>query len=179
MKKKLKEKVILIGMPGSGKTTIGKLLAQEYNCSFCDMDDYINEISQKSIAELFLEGEHVFRNYETQACREISTSDKTVISTGGGVIKKDINIEILKEVGIILFINRPIEKILEDININSRPLLQDGKEKLYNLYNERINLYKNAADIEILNDKSLNDAVYNIKNAVNKNFKFEFNEKII
>ncbi|MCC0633364.1 shikimate kinase [Clostridioides sp. ZZV15-6388] len=174
-----KEKVILIGMPGSGKTTIGKLLSQEYNCSFCDMDDYINKISQKSIAGLFLEGEDVFRNYETQACRELSASDKTVVSTGGGVIKKDINIEILKEVGIILFINRPIEKILEDININSRPLLQDGKEKLYNLYNERINLYKNAADIEILNDKSLNDAVYNIKNAINKNFKFEFNEKII
>ncbi len=85
---KTKEKLILIGMPGSGKTTIGKLLAKEYNCSFCDMDDYIIQISQKSIAELFSEGEDIFRNYETQACRELSISDKTVISTGGGVIKR-------------------------------------------------------------------------------------------
>ncbi|EQG76667.1 shikimate kinase family protein [Clostridioides difficile DA00165] len=120
---KTKEKLILIGMPGSGKTTIGKLLAKEYNCSFCDMDDYIIQI----IAELFSEGEDIFRNYETQACRELSISDKTVISTGGGVIKKDVNMEILKETGIIIFIDRPIQKILEDININSRPLLKTEK----------------------------------------------------
>ncbi len=50
--------------------------------------------------------------------------------------------EILKETGIIIFIDRPIQKILEDININSRPL-KNGKDRLYNLYNERINLYKN------------------------------------
>lgn len=113
----------------------------------------------------------------TQACRELSISDKTVISTGGGVIKKDINMEILKETGIIIFIDRPIQKILEDININSRPLLKNGKDRLYNLYNERINLYKKFSDIEILNDKSLNNAVYNITNAVSENFKFDFKEK--
>ncbi|MDX5728118.1 shikimate kinase, partial [Clostridioides difficile] len=64
---KTKEKLILIGMPGSGKTTIGKLLAKEYNCSFCDMYDYIIQISKNSIAELFSEGEDIFRNYETNA----------------------------------------------------------------------------------------------------------------
>lgn len=174
---KTKEKLILIGMPGSGKTTIGKLLAREYNCSFCDMDDYIVKIAQKSIAELFSEGEDIFRNYETQACEELSISNKAVISTGGGVIKKDVNMEILKETGIIIFIDRPIQKILEDININSRPLLENGKDRLYNLYNERINLYKKFSDIEILNDKSLNTAVYNIINAVSEKFKFEFKEK--
>ncbi|MCC0684466.1 shikimate kinase [Clostridioides sp. ZZV14-6345] len=174
---KVKEKLILIGMPGSGKTTIGKLLAQEYNCSFCDMDDYISQISQKSITELFSEGEGVFRDYETQACKELSISDKTVVSTGGGVIKKNVNMDILKETGIIVFINRPIQRILEDININSRPLLKNGKDRLYNLYNERINLYKRFSDIEILNDKSLNNAVYNITNEISKNFKFAFKEK--
>lgn len=174
---KPKEKLILIGMPGSGKTTIGKLLAQEYNCSFCDMDDYISEISQKSIAELFSEGEDVFRDYETQACKELSISDKTVVSTGGGVIKKDANMEILKETGVVIFIDRPVQKILEDININSRPLLKNGKDRLYNLYDERISLYKKFSDIEILNDKSLSNAIYNITNAISDNFKFEFKEK--
>ncbi|HBG5342880.1 TPA: shikimate kinase [Clostridioides difficile] len=174
---KTKEKLILIGMPGSGKTTIGQLLAKEYNCSFCDMDDYIIQISKKSISELFSKGEDIFRDYETQACRELSISDKTVVSTGGGVIKKDVNMEILKETGVIIFIDRPIQKILEDININSRPLLKNGKDRLYNLYNERINLYKKFSDIEILNDKSLNNAVYNITNAISENFKFEFKEK--
>ncbi|MER0279235.1 shikimate kinase [Clostridioides difficile] len=174
---KPKEKLILIGMPGSGKTTIGKLLAQEYNCSFCDMDDYISEISQKSIAELFSEGEDVFRDYETQACKELSISDKTVVSTGGGVIKKDANMEILKETGIVIFIDRPVQKILEDININSRPLLKNGKDRLYNLYDERISLYKKFSDIEILNDKSLSNAIYNITNVISDNFKFEFKEK--
>ncbi|MCC0700259.1 shikimate kinase [Clostridioides sp. ZZV15-6383] len=174
---KVKEKLILIGMPGSGKTTIGKLLAQEYNCSFCDMDDYISQISQKSITELFSEGEGVFRDYETQACKELSISDKTVVSTGGGVIKKNVNMDILKETGIIVFINRPIQRILEDININPRPLLKNGKDRLYNLYNERINLYKRFSDIEILNDKSLNNAVYNITNEISENFEFAFKEK--
>ena len=64
-----RDKIILIGMPGSGKTTIGKILAKELNYNFYDMDDYIEETSKKSIKELFEKSEENFRNIETEACR--------------------------------------------------------------------------------------------------------------
>lgn len=66
---------------------------------------------------------------------------------------------------------------MEDININLRLLLKNGKDRLYNFYNERINFYKKFLDIEILNDKLLNNVVYNIINVVSENFKFDFKEK--
>lgn len=154
-----RDKIILIGMPGSGKTTIGKILAKELNYNFYDMDDYIEETSKKSIKELFEKSEDEFRNIETEACRELSLKKRCVISTGGGVVKKDINIKILRESGIIVFINRPTEKILEDVDISKRPLLKNGKERLYKLYDERFCKYKNSCHIEVLNEGFLRDAI--------------------
>ncbi|MBT9832285.1 shikimate kinase [Clostridium baratii] len=154
-----RDKIILIGMPGSGKTTIGKILAKELNYNFYDMDDYIEETSKKSIKELFEKSEDEFRNIETEACRELSLKKRCVISTGGGVVKRDINIEILRESGIIVFINRPTEKILEDVDISKRPLLKNGKERLYKLYDERFCKYKNSCHIEVLNEGFLRDAI--------------------
>lgn len=158
-----RDKIILIGMPGSGKTTIGKILAKELNYNFYDMDDYIEDISKKSIKELFEKSENEFRNIETEACRELSLKKRCVISTGGGVVKRDINIEILRKSGIIVFINRPTEKILEDVDISKRPLLKNGKERLYKLYDERFYKYKNSCHIEVLNEGFLRDAIDLIK----------------
>ena len=67
--------------------------------------------------------------------------------------------EILSKTGTIFFINRPIEKILEDVNISVRPLLKDNKEKIYELYRSRIDLYKKYAGIEIKNDGDLNEVI--------------------
>lgn len=154
-----RDKVVLIGMPGCGKTTFGKVLANELKYNFIDMDDYVEEISNKSIKDLFAESEDVFRNWETEACRQLVNKKKVIISSGGGVIKKSENINILKKESIIVFIDRPVDNIAEDVEVSTRPLLKDGKEALYKLYNERYELYKNAADIIIVNNGFIKDVI--------------------
>ena len=157
--KSLKNNIVLIGMPGCGKTTVGKVLSKKLKYKFCDMDSYIQQISKKTIKELFELGEENFRDWETKACEELAKLNNTIIASGGGVVKREKNIEILKKNCTILFIDRPVERILNDVDINSRPLLKDGKEKLYNLYDERYELYKKAADIRILNKGYLRDTI--------------------
>ena len=166
--KNLKSNIALIGMPGCGKTTVGKVLAKKLGYKFCDMDSYIQEISKKTIKELFEHGEENFRDWETKACEELSRCNKTIIASGGGVVKREKNIEILKKSCTILFIDRPVERIINDVDINSRPLLKDGKERLYNLYDERYELYKKAADIQILNKGYLRDTIDIIINILNE-----------
>ncbi|EEH96926.1 MULTISPECIES: shikimate kinase [Clostridium] len=151
--------ILLIGMPGCGKSTIGEELANKINYDFCDMDKYIEEISNSTVKELFNISEEYFRDYETLACKELSNKSKIIISSGGGVIKRKKNIDFFKDKGIIIFIDRPIEDILKDIDTSSRPLLSDGKSKLYNLYSERYNLYNNYCEIKIVNDTTIEETI--------------------
>ena len=153
----MKRKIVIIGMPGSGKTTIGKILSKELNLKFYDMDEYIQETRSKTIMELFENGEDYFRDIETEACRELADKSNVLISTGGGVVKRKENIDILKEDSIIIFLDRPVEKILEDVDVSKRPLLKDGKEKVLHLYKERYELYRAAADKIVVNDSTMND----------------------
>lgn len=157
--KEIKDKVVLIGMPGCGKSTLGKVLAREINYNFYDMDDYVKQITNKDIPELFAKGEEVFRDWETTACKELVNKKRVVISSGGGVVKRNENIQLLREKSIIIFIDRPLENIAEDIEVSTRPLLKDGKEKLYKLYEERYELYKKAAHIIVCNDGYAKDAI--------------------
>ena len=151
--------ILLIGMPGCGKSTIGEELANKINYDFCDMDKYIEEISNSTVKELFNISEEYFRDYETLACKELSNKSKIIISSGGGVIKRKKNIDYFKDKGIIIFIDRPIEDILKDVDTSSRPLLSDGKSKLYNLYSERYNLYNNYCEIKIVNDTTIEETI--------------------
>ena len=151
--------ILLIGMPGCGKSTIGEELANKINYDFCDMDKYIEEISNSTVKELFNISEEYFRDYETLACKELSNKSKIIISSGGGVIKRKKNIDFCKDKGIIIFIDRHIEDILKDIDTSSRPLLSDGKSKLYNLYSERYNLYNNYCEIKIVNDTTIEETI--------------------
>lgn len=167
----LKDKVLLIGMPGCGKTTIGKLLAKELNYNFYDMDEYIEKIANKTIVDLFKEGEEVFRMWETKACRELSNKERSIISSGGGIVKRNVNIEIFKNKSVILFIDRPVENIVQDVNVSTRPLLKDGTFKIYELYNERYNLYRDAADIIIDNKGEIKEFVDTAKNMINEKIK--------
>lgn len=151
--------ILLIGMPGCGKSTIGELLSKKINYNFYDMDKYIEEISNSTVKELFSISEENFRDYETKACKELSNKEKIVISSGGGVIKKKENIDFFKNKGKIIFIDRPIENILKDVDTESRPLLSDGKSKLYSLYSERYNLYNDYCDVKIVNDKTIGETL--------------------
>lgn len=162
----MKDKVVIIGMPGSGKTTIGKILGRELDLKFYDMDEYIQERTSKSILELFENGEDYFRNIETDMCRELSKEKKVLISTGGGVVKKKENIDVLKKDALIIFLDRPVEKILEDVDVSKRPLLKDGKERVINLYNERYELYKKYADEIVVNDADMIEVIERLKNVI-------------
>ena len=162
----MKDKVVIIGMPGSGKTTIGKILGRELDLKFYDMDEYIQERTSKSILELFENGEDYFRNIETDMCRELSKEKNVLISTVGGVVKKKENIDALKKDALIIFLDRPVEKILEDVDVSKRPLLKDGKERVINLYNERYELYKKYADEIVVNDSDMIEVIERLKNVI-------------
>jgi shikimate kinase len=154
--------IVLIGMPGSGKTTVGKILYRRLGLKFVDVDEYIEEESGKSIPELFSVSENHFRNVESESIRKLSMGNSSVIATGGGGIKNDINIKELKKNGIVVFIDRPLENIASDVEISKRPLLKEGVQKLYDLYDERYEIYKKHSDIHVLNDKKIDDVVERI-----------------
>ena len=154
--------IVIIGMPGSGKTTVGLLLSEKLNMKFVDMDEYIKIMENKSISEMFAISEEYFRNVESKCAQILGKKSSLVIATGGGIVKRRENIDYLKKNSLIVFLNRPPERIIKDIDITTRPLLKEGKDKVYTLYNERLHLYKKYCTIEVLNDKTLNDAVNEI-----------------
>jgi len=154
--------IVLIGMPGAGKTTIGKMLYEKLELKFVDMDEFIVKESGKTIPELFDVGESHFRDVESRAVKKLSMGKSSIIATGGGVIKNKKNIEELKKQGIIIFIDRPLENIAGDVEISKRPLLKEGVQKLYDLYEERYELYKKHSDFHVMNDCEIEDVVEKI-----------------
>ena len=102
---------------------------------------------------MFAVSEEYFRDAETRAAQELAKRRGLVVACGGGVIKRDVNIKILKRTGVVIFLDRSPDDIVTDVDVASRPLLKDGKQKVYDLYDERIALYRSAADYTIVNDK--------------------------
>ena len=149
---KLQNNIILIGMPGSGKTTTGKLLAQKLGFDFLDMDDVIEKSEGMKISEIFkLEGEEYFRNLETSLLESLLEKENLILSTGGGVILFNNNYELLKKIGKIVYLKILPDKIYERIKEDkTRPLLLDVdlKKKLNELFKKREEYYKRA-DFEI------------------------------
>ncbi len=162
---KMNKNIVLIGMPGSGKTTVGKIVAEKLGYEFCDADD---EIVARfgEIPKLFERGEDYFRQCETACVKDIAKRAQTVIATGGGVIVRDENIDALKQNGIIVFLNRSVENILKDVVTETRPLLADGKDRLYGLYDSRIELYNKYADIVIDSNKELGNVIDDILKSI-------------
>ena len=140
---KNKRNIVLIGMPSSGKTTIGNLLSNVINKNLIDTDKLIEEKIGMSIKEYINSfGEESFRKIEKEIIVNVSKLNDQIISTGGGVIKDYDNINNLKQNGIIIFIDRSLDKLTAT---NSRPL-SNNYEDLLKLYNDRIHLYKEYAD---------------------------------
>lgn len=158
--------IVLIGMPGSGKTTIGELITNKINMKLCNIDKYIETSEGMTISDIFKNGEDYFRDIETKAVEAISERKNLIIDTGGGVIKRINNIQLLRKNGLIIFINRPLDKIIGDIDVSNRPLLKDGKERLHRLYEERFNIYRASCDYELMNDSGLDDITRKILNII-------------
>lgn len=156
-----KQNIVLIGMPSCGKSTIGKLLSKELNKKYIDTDAEIEKTINMPIADYINQnGEQKFREIEKQIVLEVSKYNGVIISTGGGVILDNENVENLKYNGKLFFINRSVEKLKAT---NSRPLTSTV-EKLKQIFDARLALYKKAADYEIDGDLELDDKLEIIKN---------------
>ncbi len=118
--------IVLIGLMGSGKTTIGKYLAQKTGMGFIDTDELIIQKAQKPISKIFEdEGELHFRDLESEVIEEASQKSGYVISTGGGAVLRDENVEILQKTGILFYLEASAEELYARVKDDpSRPLLR-------------------------------------------------------
>ena len=143
--------IVLIGMPGCGKTTFGKRLARSLSLSFYDADEVLEQREQRTIKNFFAESEDAFRSAETRTLAYLSELEGVIIATGGGAVKRAENMELLKRKGVVVFIDRKPEQILGNIEGDARPLLAADKQRIFKLYEERIDLYRKYADKIITN----------------------------
>ncbi len=158
--------IILIGLPSCGKTYFGKRISEAAGLNFIDLDDYIVEKNNMSIDEMFNISENFFRDRESEAVVRMAKCKDTVIATGGGVIKRKENMEILSKSGTIIFIDRRPENIIASLDTSTRPLLKDGRENIYDLYRERYELYKRYADIIIDNNDSKEKVISSLEDII-------------
>lgn len=149
--------IVLIGMPGRGKTTLSLELRKMLGYKAIDSDRYIKKTSGMTVDELFEIGEDFFRIEETKALVDImSKYDRTVVATGGGVVERACNKEVLKQNGFVIFINRDLNEIRKVLTSKNRPLLRNNKDKVLNsLYERRIDKYRDFCDMEVKVDKGL------------------------
>ena len=148
------ENIVLIGMPGCGKSTIGKQLAEVTGKEFVDADEKIAQLAGKSIPEIFAEdGEEVFRSFETKALEELGKRSGLVIATGGGCVTKERNYPLLHQNGTIIWLKRGLDQLPTD----GRPLSQAGD--LAKMYEIRRPMYEAFADHAIDNNDSVTDTV--------------------
>lgn len=150
--------LVLIGMPGCGKTKVGMALSQLLNMPLVDTDQLIVEADGRSIPDIFAqEGEAAFRDMETAAAKRAAAMDGVIIATGGGMVLREENMRALAATGVIFFRNRAIEAIAGE-NHGGRPLIGDDKERIYRLYDQRIASYRKYAQYTISNTNTVDEA---------------------
>ncbi len=137
--------IVLVGMPGCGKTSIGNYIAEKLNRIVLDTDDFVEQ-GGLTIPEIFERfGEEEFRNRETGALKMLTSMSGKIISTGGGAVLKDENVTLMRQNGVVVYIKRALEKLATD----GRPLSQGGIEKVKSLYDNRKDLYENACHFSV------------------------------
>ncbi len=163
-----KQNTVLVGMPSSGKTTVGKIVSERRKTSFVDTDELIISHTGKPIADIIAGlGEKAFRDLEAEAVREASAMQGVVIATGGGAVLRKENVELLRENGRIYFLDRPIEKLVPS---DDRPLSSD-RDALQKRFEERYSIYCSCCDCRIVSPETPEAAADAIEeDAKNENF---------
>ena len=150
--------IVLIGMPGCGKSTVGRKLAEALGRPFVDLDQEVARASGKSVPDLFAAGgEKLFRRWERQTAEEWGKKAGLVIAAGGGVVTDPANYRPLKQNGVLVFLRRPVEKLAT----RGRPLSQGGD--LAEMYARRLPLYLAFRDLEADNDRPVEETVEELK----------------
>ena len=156
------KRIALIGFMGSGKTTLGKHFAELQSLSFADLDSIIEQYNEQSIADIFSKyGESYFRILERETLlRTISTNPPSILSTGGGIPLLSCNMNDLKGLYNVVWIDTPLDiilKRLEDDNI--RPLAT--KDSIRSLYESRVQVYQ-SADFRLVGSKALEELILDL-----------------
>ena len=158
----MKKNLVLIGMPGSGKTKVGEALSRRLNMPVVDTDHMIEQEQGRSIPEIFSQdGEPVFRDMETAAARRAAAMEGVIISTGGGMVLREGNMAALKQSGVVFFRDRELAAIVGE-NHEGRPLIGEDKQRIYRLYDQRIGLYRKYADHVITHTDTVEEAAEQI-----------------
>lgn len=141
-----KRNIVLIGMPSCGKSTIGGKLSEYLGRELIDTDEEVVRKVGMDISDYFgTYGEDAFRDRESEVIEDLAVSDGKIIATGGGAILREENVRNLKRNGLVVFLDRPLEKL---IATDDRPL-SSSIDALVKRYNERIDIYRSCADVLI------------------------------
>jgi shikimate kinase len=159
--------IVLIGFMGSGKSTVGKVLAPRLSKKFVDLDHMIVERAGRSIPEIFAtDGEAAFRQLESQVLADVLTNSNQVISTGGGAVLAEANRQLMRENGLVVWLRTDVDVLIQRMQYDTtRPLLQgDAKANITRILEERREAY-NFATLEIDTGRlSVEEAVQAIAN---------------
>ncbi|OAS13559.1 shikimate kinase [Paenibacillus oryzisoli] len=157
--------IVLVGFMGTGKSTVGKKLAERLGWSFCDSDVVLEEVQQTSISEIFRNhGEAHFRALETETLARILDSEGQVVATGGGAVLADSNRKCMLQHGFVVALNADAETIIQRVSSDTnRPLLQgDLEERVHSLMEQRKHAYDFAhtsIDTTNLNEDEIADRI--------------------
>ncbi|PLX67909.1 MAG: shikimate kinase [Denitrovibrio sp.] len=163
--------IYLIGFMGTGKSTVGRMLAEDLGANFVDTDKMVEGKTGKTISDIFEESsEEEFRRLETDVLREITDKDNLVVSTGGGIVVTRGNLELMKETGIVITLIADVQTIMDRVMADgsNRPLLEVDEpfEEIKKLLFDRASFYINAHHIVETSDISAREAANQILDLV-------------
>ena len=141
--------LIFVGLPGSGKSTVGRLCARALNLPFVDADKFLEQREGRSVADIFASsGEGYFRDLESRVLTELCRREGIVLATGGGAVLRAQNVRALRQNGVVVYIDRPLGQLAVG---GARPLSQSA-EALAAMHAARAPLYAAACDARVEND---------------------------
>ena len=147
----MEKNIVLIGMMGCGKTTVGGLLARRLGRELADTDVLIERRQGRSIPDIFADhGEERFRELELELCRELGGRSGLVVACGGGLPLRDGAIAALKKNGLVFWLDRDPGETYYGLDVSGRPLAQAGREDFVRRYQDRAPVYRRWADHAVL-----------------------------
>ncbi len=167
--------IFLVGMPGSGKSTIGKRLAARLGRPFIDADRELEERCGVTVATMFeIEGETGFRDRETRLLEELSLRDGLIVATGGGIVLRECNRELLKGRPRVIYLQATVAELWSRLRHDrKRPLLQgeDPRRRIEQMHRDRVPLYEEVADMTAVGrrqsaDKLLGDIIAQLQDCM-------------
>ena len=165
--------IFLIGMPGCGKSSLGRRVANNLHLPYRDTDSMVIQgAGCSTVTELFERyGEDAFRIAETNVLIQLTREEPAIISTGGGMVMRPHNRAIMRNSGLMVLIARPLEQILSDIKLDRRPLLAEkGLGEVERLYHERIDTYRSVADFVLDNGNGYHAGMHAMERLLRNTF---------